>query len=120
MKSRRVMHRASLLALIFVIGWSGCTGPDDEGRHATSASALATKPDPSSAYAQELAKTEKQIQKLQKVVEGRQDDWLMRQQLASALLDKASLTGQVADYKEAEKVIEEIFAIGEVGFAPKL
>jgi tetratricopeptide (TPR) repeat protein len=122
MRYRFVKHAAGALALIFVQGTGGCscTAPDDPGKGVTTASALATIPDPSSAYAHELAQTEKQIEKLQKVVEGRKDDWLMRQHLASALLDKANLTGQVADYKHVEKVLEEIAAIGEVGFAPKL
>jgi predicted Zn-dependent protease len=123
MRSGRVMQAASALALIVVLassGCSGCSSTDAKAEPGVSASALATQPDPSSAYAQELGKTDLQIQKLQKLVDSRNGDWLMHQHLASAMLEKAGLTGQIADYKAVERALAEIFEIGEVGFAPKL
>jgi predicted Zn-dependent protease len=122
MKLRRVMQASCTLALIFTNSCSGCTGtsPGDPGREGSVAPGLAVQPDEPSAYERELAKMDKQIGTLQKRALGREQDWLTRQFLASALLDRASLTGQVADYKRVERVLDETFAIGEVGTGPAL
>jgi predicted Zn-dependent protease len=120
MKLRRVMHAAGALALILSTGCGGCTSPDDPGARGSVAPALAAQHDEGSAYARELAQIDKHIQKLQKVVDGREGDWLTRQHLASALLDRAGLTGQVADYQRVQKLLDETFAIGQVGSGPLL
>jgi predicted Zn-dependent protease len=118
MKLRCVMQAACTLALILTSGCRGCTCTA-LGEPAAQGS-VAPQPDEPTAYDHELAQIDKHVASLQKLVNARKWDWLSRQHLASTLLERASLTGQIADYERVGWVLDEIFAIGDVGSGPAI
>lgn len=58
-----------------------------------------------------LVSIDRRIQGYQTRSASRSDDWLIRTHLASALLDRARLTGRIEDYERVQKVLDETLAI---------
>ena len=47
-------------------------------------------------------------------------NWLVREHLAAALLERAQLTGRVEDYREAQTVLDDAFLLAPLGSGPVL
>jgi tetratricopeptide (TPR) repeat protein len=62
----------------------------------------------------------KRIDSLVKLALGRGNDWLIRERLANALLERAGLTNSFEDYSRIEKVLSEAFSIAPKGSGPLL
>ncbi len=73
-----------------------------------------------SGYASSLADIDARIDSLQARAAERPDDWLTRMHLGTALLDRAGLTHDVADYDRIQHVLDESFAIAPEGSGPLL
>jgi tetratricopeptide (TPR) repeat protein len=69
-------------------------------------------------YSALLEELDARIDGLTKRVSGRGDDWLTRMHLGNALLERASLTNQLADYERVDDVLDESFAIAPEGSGP--
>lgn len=65
-------------------------------------------------YASLLVDLDRRIAGVQQQVEKRDRDWLARGQLATVLLERASLTNQIDDFERAVKAVDDAF-----GVAPK-
>lgn len=58
------------------------------------------------------------IDSFQKLLVGRDDDWLVRERLAGLYIERAGLTNNLQDFSAAEKVLEQAFAIAPKGSGP--
>jgi tetratricopeptide (TPR) repeat protein len=92
-------------------------------RHgAAPASPVAVDPsaETKSGYAVMLDDVDARIDSLQARAAERPDDWLLRMHLGTAMLDRAGLTHDVADYDRLQHVLDEAFTIAPHGSGPLL
>jgi predicted Zn-dependent protease len=117
MKILRFLYAAPLLLLV---SGTGCDeSPPDAGTGAAQhAPRHAEQSD--HGYSALLASLDRRIAGLEDRAIVRSDDWLVREQLATALLERASLTGSVDDYLRVELMLDEAFALAEEGSGPVL
>jgi tetratricopeptide (TPR) repeat protein len=111
----RFLYAAPLLLLL---SGTGC-GPESGTGAAQSAPAHGEQVS-DHGYRALLAKIDRRIAGLEDRAIVRSDEWLVREQLASALLERATLTGSVEDYRRVELVLDEAFALAEEGSGPVL
>ena len=69
-------------------------------------------------YAGLLAELDERIAGFQGRADDRPDDWLIRMHLGVALLERASLTNQLADFERLQAVLDQAFAIAPAGSGP--
>jgi Tfp pilus assembly protein PilF len=100
---------AALASQLLLRGSGGATTPD-EPRPA------AAKP----GYPALLADLDRRIDGLQRRADGRPGDWLTRQHLASALLERAGLTQRLDDFDRVQAVLDEAFTGIPEGTGPVL
>jgi tetratricopeptide (TPR) repeat protein len=90
----------------------------------TAPTAAATSPSKKIAtgtsYATLLSDIDSRIERLAKTAQGRGEDWLTRQHLATMLLERATLTHDVEDYQRIDDVLDEAFAIALDGSGPTM
>jgi len=69
-------------------------------------------------YAAALAELDKGIVGLQRIVDRRPKDWLMRTRLAERVLARASLSHDYEDYAKIQTLLDEAFSIAVKGAGP--
>lgn len=115
--------KTTILAAVCAFGLSALASIALRGGSAAGPVEPATRPDVAASgvsYASLLADTDEHIAGLQKVVDKRANDWLIRTHLATALSDRASLTHSLDDYDRVQAVLDETFAMVPPGTGPLL
>lgn len=69
-------------------------------------------------YSSLLETADRRIDALRSRADGRGNDWLTRMHLATALLERASLSHSIEDYTAIEHVLDEAFGIAPDGSGP--
>ncbi|MFO0617576.1 MAG: hypothetical protein U0414_33590 [Polyangiaceae bacterium] len=113
-------HQRTLLTALFTLSVMGSPLSCAESR-ATPAPSAARSSQPAVArrgYAELLADLDKRIDKLRAAADGRPTDWLIRQNLAALLFDRAGLTNRVEDFGRVQAVLDESFALAPKGAGP--
>ena len=69
-------------------------------------------------YGVMLAELDRRVDGLQKMVEKRPGDWLIRTHLGTQLFERASLTNKIDDYDRIQAVLDEAFTLVPKGTGP--
>jgi tetratricopeptide (TPR) repeat protein len=74
----------------------------------------------SASYASLLEDIDQRVGAMQKRASARPDDWLIRMNLGTVLLERAGLSNQIEDYERVQAVLDDAFAIAPAGSGPLL
>jgi tetratricopeptide (TPR) repeat protein len=113
-------------AALFALSIAACEGSPPSPAATTAsapiapASASGVAPSAQTAYEAHLEKLDERIAGLDKRAGERADDWLHLDELARALLERAKLTGDFADYARAEEALAKAMDRAPKGGGPLL
>lgn len=118
--------KTTLVSAIFAFGLSALASQVDlRGRESAPAIGAGPSQQPGGAatgpsYASLVGDLDDRITSLQQRASARADDWLIRQHLGVALLERARLTNQIDDFERVQAVLDDAFAIAVAGSGPLL
>jgi hypothetical protein len=115
-------RKTIIVSAVIAFGVSALVSQIDLRRATSAPSVAAPQPAVAAAgasYAGLLVELDERIAGFQERADGRPDDWLIRMHLGVALLERASLTNQLADFERLQAVLDQAFAIAPAGSAAR-
>jgi tetratricopeptide (TPR) repeat protein len=109
----------AVLALVLSLGRDRASAPAGDGPSESGSSGARPTP-PLTAHAAELARLDEQIRARVASAREHPDDWRLWEEIAALWIDRARLSGDYGDDRQAERAIERAFEIAPEGSGPYL